>query len=950
MRPSSPASGHLHAFATALLTLVVSAGTSLAAPQAPQPAEPVPQTAAPALVAPLSQDDQVDLPSLDPEIPSPAAFLGYPLGERFTRYDRVRDYLERLAAASPRAAMWDYGTTYEDRPLTLLAITSPGNLTRLADVLAQRQRLADPSALSDGERRRLAREAPLVVWLAYGVHGNESASTEAALATAYVLAAAQGDWAEMLERVVVLVDPLSNPDGRERYVSGYQQRRGRAPDPSPLAREHSEPWPGGRYNHYLIDLNRDWTWASQRETRHRLAELLRWQPQVYVDLHEMGSSSTYFFPPPAEPVNPEIAPDVVAWLEVFGRGNAAAFDRQGWLYYKAESFDLFYPGYADSYTSFRGAVGMTYEVGGSGRAGLAVELADGSVLTLADRLARHLVASLATVRTAASRAEDLMADFVEGRAANATRTDAPAYLWSADHPTAAALAGLLAQHGIAVHRLPSGRDLDVRPLVSVGNLQGRAGNPQGPGRDTRQRHFAGGTWVAPSAQPLGNLVRALMEVETPMSDRFVEEQRQRVEEDLDAAFYDVTAWSLPLAFNVDTWVAAATPPGLGAPLAPAPDPAAEGDPRPAGGEGALRGEGRVGWLLPPSGLASHRAAARLQRAGVPYRLALGELTLDGRSFGAGTLFVPRRTAAEGTEALLAEIAAAEGFDVHRVGTSYSDTGLSLGSDQMQAVVPARVALLLGEGVDPTSAGALWHLLDRRAEIPVTLVDPGTLASPRHGGLGAFDVLVLPDGYDYADTLGGGAGDAVESWVRQGGVLVAVGEALGWLRQRELTGIAEWRPESELSAEAGAPGGTGGMGGAGDAGHRSYPTAAVVERPLYVPGAVVATEMRSGHPLTVGMESSPPTLVAGTRPLLATGEPQADILTVAADDPVMAGLAWPESRDRLAGSLLVAAEEVGRGQVISFAQEPGFRLFWRGTMPLFLNAVMFAPSFGGGGGY
>ncbi len=945
MRPSSAASGHRPALAIALLALAISAGAALAAPQPVQPAEPVAPAAPLELVAPLSEGDELALPELDPEIPSPAAFLGYPLGERFTRYARVRDYLARLAAASPRVAMWDYGTSYEERPLTLMAISSPANLDRLGDVLAQRQSLADPSALPPDERRRLALETPLVVWLAYGVHGNESASTEAALATAYVLAAAEGEWAEMLERVVVLIDPLSNPDGRERYVAGYQQRRGRRPDPSPLAREHAEPWPGGRYNHYLIDLNRDWTWASQRETRHRLAELLRWQPQVYVDLHEMGASSTYFFPPPAEPVNPEIAPEVAEWLEVFGRGNAAAFDRQGWLYYKQENFDLFYPGYADSYTSFRGAVGMTYEVGGSGRAGLAVELADGTVLTLADRLARHLTASLATVETAASRADELMTDFVEGRAANATRGDAPAYLWSADHPSAAALAALLARHGIAVHRLPLGRDLDVRPLVP-----GRAGNPQGPGRNTRQRHFAGGTWVVPSAQPLGNLVRALMEVETPMSDRFVDEQRQRVEEDLDVAFYDVTAWSLPLAFNVDTWVAATTPPDLGAPLALPADPAAEGDPRPAGGDGKVRGEAvrgdeGVGWLLPPSGLASHRAAARLQRAGVPYRLALGELTMAGRTYGAGTLFVPRRTAAEGTEALLAEIASAEGFDVHRVATSFSDNGLSLGSNQMKAVVPARVALLLGEGVDPTSAGALWHLLDRRVEVPVTLVDPRTLASPMHGGLGTFDVLVLPDGYDHEGTLGGDAGDAVERWVHDGGVLVAVGEAVGWLRQRELTGIAEWRPESELAAEAGAPGGMGGMGGEG---HRSYPTP--VERPLYVPGAVVATEMRTGHPLTVGMASSPPALVAGTRPLLATGEPRVDVLTVAAQDPVMAGLAWPESRDRLAGSLLVAAEEVGRGQVISFAQEPGFRLFWRGTMPLFLNAVMFAPSFGGGGGY
>lgn len=886
--------------------------------------------AVPALIAPLSADDQLDLPALNPEIPSPAAFLGYPLGERFTRYAEVRAYLDRLAATSDRVAIWDYGTTYEERPLTLTAISSPGNLARLAEIQAQRRSLADPTALSADARKRLAAEAPLIVWLAYGVHGNESASTEAALATAYVLAAARGEWVEMLERVVVLLDPLSNPDGRERYVAGFQGRRGRQPNPSPTAREHREAWPGGRYNHYLIDLNRDWTWASQRETRHRLEALHRWQPQVYVDLHEMGSSASYFFPPPAQPVNPEIDPDIVGWLEVFGRGNAAAFDRQGWLYYKNEHFDLFYPGYADSYTSFLGAVGMTYEVGGSWHAGLALELADGSTLTLADRLARHLTSSLATVRTAALHADDLLTDYVEGRVANANRGDAPTYLWAADEIGATELASLLARHGVAVHRLPRGRDLDVRPLLSSPSADRDEG--------LRQRHFAGGTWVAPSAQPLGNLVRALMEMEMPLAEDFVDEQRQRVEDDLDAAFYDVTAWSLPLAFNVETWVAAGTPPGLGEPVAQTADAAAEGQLLPSGLAGSVRGEGSVGWLLPPSGLATYRAAARLQAEGVPYRLALGDLSVAGRSFDAGTLFVPRRTAPEATEALLGELAAAAGFDVHRVGTSYSEAGPSLGSDRLQAIVPARVALALGDGVAPTSAGALWHLLDRQAEIPVTLVDLDSLGSTG-AGLEDLDVLVLPDGSDYVDALGGEAGDAVERWVRAGGVLVAVGDAVKWLRDRELTEVVEWRSESELMDES-TP-----TDDPESPGTRGYGTA--VERPLYVPGAVVATRMQKGHPLTVGMSSSPPALVAGNRPLLATGDRQVDVLTVANDEPVLAGLAWPESRDRLAGSLLVAAESVGQGQVITFAQEPAFRLFWRGTMPLFLNAVMFAPSVGGG---
>ncbi|HEX6201700.1 MAG TPA: M14 metallopeptidase family protein, partial [Thermoanaerobaculia bacterium] len=376
------------------LSLLLSTCVLPAAWAQEEPATPPP------LVAPLSAGETLPLPEVDAGVPSPAAFLGDPLGSRFTRYAEIRGYLAALAAASDRVATWDYGATWLDRPLTMVAVSSAGNIARLDAIRRDRALLADPSRLAPAERETLAERLPAVVWLAYGVHGDEASSPEAAMATAYLLAAARGPLAEALERVVVLIDPVSNPDGRERYVAAYQERAGTEPDPDPAAAEHHQPWPGGRGNHYLFDLNRDWSWGTQRETRARLAAVAEWQPQVYVDVHEMSPLDTYFFPPSAEPVNPLIDPRVVRWLETFGRGNAAAFDRLGWIFFKAESYDLFYPGYADSYLSFHGAVGMTYEMAGGGRAGLALARPDGSVLTLADRVARHLVASLATVETA----------------------------------------------------------------------------------------------------------------------------------------------------------------------------------------------------------------------------------------------------------------------------------------------------------------------------------------------------------------------------------------------------------------------------------------------------------------------------------------------------------------------------------------------------------------------
>jgi hypothetical protein len=296
----------------------------------------------------LSSGEEVALPLLDPAVPSPAEFLGYPLGGRFTHHASILAYLERLAAASPRVAIRPYGQTYEGRPLTLVAISSPENIETLEEIRLRHLRLAAPASLAPEEQEALTFTQPVIAWLAYGVHGNESSSAEAAMGAAYVLAAASGDWEKLLREVVVLIDPLSNPDGRERYLSAYEQRRGPVPNPDPAAAEHTEPWPGGRANHYLIDLNRDWAWASQQETRHRIAAFRSWEPQVYVDFHEMGSGSTYFFPPAAEPVNPAIDKRVLAWLSVFGRANGRAFDSQGWIFYNAQKYDLFYPGYGDS--------------------------------------------------------------------------------------------------------------------------------------------------------------------------------------------------------------------------------------------------------------------------------------------------------------------------------------------------------------------------------------------------------------------------------------------------------------------------------------------------------------------------------------------------------------------------------------------------------------------------
>ncbi|MEP7011152.1 MAG: M14 family metallopeptidase [Acidobacteriota bacterium] len=890
--------------------------------------------ASPAVLAPLGQGERLDLPPLDPRIPRPDEILGAPLGAKFNHWERILAYLGALDAASDRVELSDYGRTEEGRRLVLLAISSPGNLAKLEEIQRDHQRLADPGSLSAAERERLIARTPSVVWLAYGVHGNESSSAEAAMGAAYVFAAGGGDFARLFEHTVVLLDPLMNPDGRERYLATYEQRRGAEPNPRREAAEHSEPWPSGRVNHYLIDLNRDWAWATQPETRARLAAYRSWEPQVFVDFHEMGADSTYFFPPAAEPVHTRISHRTLSWLETFGRANAAAFDRLGWVYFKQENYDLLYPGYGDSYPSLRGAVGMTYEMAGGGRAGELLTRSDGTRIALADRVAHHLATSLATLETAAGSSRRLLEDFVANRLDSAVGPGR-LYAWSPDQPEARALADLLALHGIKVQQLDRGTELKVR-------------SPEG-GEEVSRR-FPAGTFVVTSGQPLGPLVEALLERRTQLSDLFIERQKERQTRNLDSEFYDITAWSLPLAFNLEVWLAPSGAPASSLePLAPA--------------ASGISGEGTLGLLIEPRGLASYQLAMRLRTRGLALRLALRDFRLGDRSYPSGTLFVPRYGNPPDFEARTGALLQELGLAASRIGSSFDIEGLSLGSRDMPSLRPVHLGLIGGEGVDQTSFGALWFLFDHSLEAPVDRLDLDRLGDL---DLSAYDTLILPSG-DYEDRITGKKKERLDAWVKSGGVLIGIAGAISWLEDEDFTAVENWKapddPEtpgdpanaataaSAATAETPSSASTAPNGATASEsaqGETAKETPSAADRAISTPGAAFATRMTAGHPLAVGIPKAPPVLIDGDLVLQTTGDPQQDVLTVATESPLLSGFAFPEAEQRLAGSLLVSVEKHGHGAVILFAQEPSYRSFWRGTMPLLLNAALYGPSLGFGG--
>jgi hypothetical protein len=352
----------------------------------------------------------------DPRIPTLRSVTGHEVGDEISTPDQIAAYLKALAAAAPeRTRLVEYARSWEGRPLYTLVIGAPERIARLDAVKADLRRLADPRPLSSSDADRLVRELPVVTWLIHAVHGNEISSSDAALAEAYHLLAAQGDADvdTILRESSVLVDPLENPDGRARFVAQNLQGRAATPDPEPLSAEHDEPWPGGRANHYLFDMNRDWFALSQPETMGRVAQHLEWYPHVVVDLHEMGGESTYYFAPPAQPANPLITARQQSWLDTFGRANAARFDERGFPYFVKEVYDAFYPGYGDSWPVFQGAVGMTYEQASA--RGLVYRRSDDTLLTYRQGILQHFTSAITTAATAAKNRERLLRDFLDYR-------------------------------------------------------------------------------------------------------------------------------------------------------------------------------------------------------------------------------------------------------------------------------------------------------------------------------------------------------------------------------------------------------------------------------------------------------------------------------------------------------------------------------------------------------
>ena len=841
------------------------------------------------------------------EVPTLEQVVGHRSGTQISSPEQAVQYLRALAEAEPtRMRLIEYGRSWEGRPLVYAVISSPANMARIEAVRADLAQLGQGTAPS-----ALANVLP-VTWLGYGVHGDEISSTDAALAVAYHLIASQGDAAvdRILTNTVVVIDPSQNPDGRARFVNSFRAQSGLAVSGDRFSASADQPWPGGRFNHYLFDLNRDWFAVTQPETRGKIAAVRQWQPVVVVDAHEMGGDDSYFFPPVADPINPNVTQGQRDLMGLLGRNNAAAMDRIGQPYFTREVFDLFYPGYGDSWPTHNGAVGMTYEQASA--RGLAWERSDGSVLTYADGVRNHFTTTLATAQTVADNAQRFLSEYaayrrsaIAGQAGGSGGyvIDLAQRPWNAEQ-----LARRLALQGVAVTRVNG-------PATACG------------------RNYPAGYLSVSTAQASARLIRSLLDANTPLPPQFVTAQENRRSRGLAHELYDTTAWSVGQMSGLAVRECAAA--GGGSTVG-----ADDALPSRAAAPGAF------GLAVRWTDSGQVRLVAEALAAGLVGRATDEAFSVGGQTFPRGTVVF---AAGDNADRLgeLTTLAARIGAETVALGSGWVDSGPNLGSDAFRRLsrLP-RVAMLWDDGVDPTSAGALRYTLEQRLAIPVTVIRTGTVAG---ANLSRYDVLLVPDGY-YAEALGAGARGAIAAYARGGGVVVAVGNALTAFNRGD-NALFSFQRETVLGGEPakdeeeGEPKDAEGAAIASEADYLAA-IADPARAPDVLPGALLNTAIDGDSFLSAGYDSAAPVVFASGDLVFAPVSRAAGTNVVrfaAADGLVASGYVWAENRRQMAFKPFMVAESAGSGLAIGFTQDPAVRGYLDGLDLLLANAVIMAPA-------
>lgn len=669
------------------------------------------------------------------DLKSPSEFLGYELGTQFSRHYEVVDYYEYLAKeASDRVKLIQYGTTNERRPLLLAYVSSAQNIDNLEQI--RQEHLKSTQGDSNADKA--------IVWLSYNVHGNESVSTEASMKTIYELLTSKSVY---LENTVVIIDPCINPDGRDRYSNWYNQYKNNPYQVDPNSKEHNEGWWNGRSNHYMFDLNRDWAWLTQVESQQRLKKYNEWMPHVHVDFHEQGVNDPYYFAPAAEPYHEVITSFQRDFQETIGKNHAKYFDANGWFYFTKERFDLFYPSYGDTYPTYNGSIGMTYEQGGSGRAGLGVITRIGDTLTLKDRIAHHHTTGLSTVEVVEKNVEKLNTEFK--KFFRPKNYKYKSYVMNGNEDNITALKTLLSKHEIQYGN------------ASNGTVKGFRYKTRASGSIKTSNQ----TLVVSTNQPKGTMVKVLFEPDAKLSDSLT---------------YDITAWSLPYAYGLD---ALASTNLIAASTTEANDLSSSSVKQNA-----------YAYIADWNSMKDVRFLADLLQHKIKVRTSYSDFSFSGKTYKRGSLIITRADNAvtKDFETILSKLVEKHGVSIAEAPTGFVDSGKDFGSSYIQMIDKPKVAVLSGGPTSSYRFGEIWHFFEQQLHYPLTVLDESYYDRV---DLDAYDILILPGG-NYGRFLNENRLGKLKSWVRAGGKLIAMGGAINGINGEKGFNIKKRKREKD----------------------------------------------------------------------------------------------------------------------------------------------------------
>lgn len=849
----------------------------------------------------------------DDAIPTVNDILGYDIGSRITSHDDMIRYFEALVKAVPdRIVLKKMGTSWENRDLIYVAIATPERLANLDKFASDMNRLADPRTISEQEAKSLIDTLPASVWLEHSVHGNEISSTDAAMMTAYHLLASTNDpmVEKILAQTVVFIDPLQNPDGRTRFVHNYYSMVGLEDSGDRLSVDQNEPWPRGRSNHYLFDMNRDWLAITQPETAARIRTLNHYKPTVVIDLHEMSGDDSYFFVPAANPINPHMQQGQLENNTLIGRNNAKHFDKFGFDYFTREVFDAFYPGYGDSWPTFYGASAATYEVAST--RGMRYRDRDGDINHFIEPVQKHFVASLSTLEAAAIHREKILTDFYQYQVSairDGKKDEERTFILPATKDRAGShrLATLMATHGVEVFQATEG-------FKACGT------------------RYPAGAYIIDTAQPRGRFVKTTFTQQVDMAEAFIKEQERRRARKLQDQIYDVTAWSLPLLFNIDTRSCDDS-------VSVASTAIRSDTPLPGK---VISPNAEVAYIVPWGDAAAGRFLTSALRQGVRLKSADEGFTVEGvGAFPAGSLIIEVKQNSDDIHEIVSKIANASGALVTGTNSSWVTQGPSFGSDKSPVMVAPKIAVAWDAPTRSLSAGATRFILERQFNYPVTAIRTDMLATRN---LNHYQVIILPAGF-YDIALGERGAANLNAWVQQGGVLITFAQATAFAAAPG-SNLLDVEVEYSYNDDGSISDPTEDHRGLTD-GSIIKNKAQLIQRienekstPDYVAGVLANVEVDQEHWLTAGVNSDVVALVTGNQifsPMqLDAGNNVAWFK--AADDLLASGYLWEENKQQMAYKPFLMVEKHGAGMVIGFTQDPTSRAYLDGLNIMLLNAI------------